>query len=156
MASGQKVETFVADEWTFEYDLAFHGLGKHVHRAASLALADDRLNAGTTNRAAVLATADAAHEALVNTVDDQPTLASHVYALFEADGASKAIGAQYLAELLEKEIADGALDAEGLRARLPPYVVAAIAHVTGPFMPPPAGGAAAEPNPPAAAPNPMA
>ncbi|MBS1164119.1 MAG: ATP-dependent endonuclease [Proteobacteria bacterium] len=154
-ASGQKVETFVADEWTLEYDLAFHGLGKHVYRAASLALADDKLNAGTTNQAAILAAADAAYQAWANAAPDKSTLASHVYALFEADSASKAIGAQYLAEQLEKEIADGALDAEGLRARLPPYVVAAIAHVTGPFVLPPAGGASAEPNPPAAAPNPV-
>jgi putative ATP-dependent endonuclease of OLD family len=155
-ASGQKVETFVADQWTLEYDLAFHGLGKHVYRAASLALADDGLNAGNTNQAAVLAAADAAYQALVDAAHDQPTIASHVYALFEADGASKAIGAQYLAELLEKEIADGALDAEGLRERLPPYVVAAIAHVTGPFVPPPAGGVAVAPNPPAVAPKPAA
>ncbi len=155
-ASGQKVETFVADEWTLEYDFAFHGLGKHVYRAASLALADDRLNAGTINQAAILAAADVAYQALVNAAHNPSTLASHVYALFEADGASKAIGAQYLAELLEKEIADGALDAEGLRAQLPPYVVAAIEHVTGPFVPPPAGAAAVEPNPLAAAPNPAA
>lgn len=152
-ASGQKVETFVADEWTLEYDLVFHGLGKHVYRAASLALADDRLNAGSTNPAAIIATADAKYQALVEAGHDKPTLASHVYALFEADCASKAIGAQYLAELLEKEAADGKLDAEGLRTQLPPYVVAAIAHVTGPFAPPPGGNAAAEPNPPAAAPN---
>lgn len=153
-ASGQKVETFVTDEWTLEYDLAFHGLGKHVYRAASLALADDGLNAGTTDRDAVLAAADATYQAFIDAAHDQPTLASHVYALFEADGASKAIGAQYLAELLEREIADGALDAEGLRARLPPYIVAAIMHVTEPLVPPPTGGAATEPNPLAAAPNP--
>lgn len=152
-ASGQKVETFVADEWTLEYDLAFHGLGKYVYRAASLALADDRLNAGTITQAATLDAADAAYQGLANAAHDQSTLASHVYALFEADGASKAIGAQYLAELLEKEVTEGALDAEGLRARLPPYVVAAIAHVTGPFVPLSTGGAAAEPDPPVAAPN---
>lgn len=144
-ASGQKVETFVADEWTLEYDLALHGLGRHVYRAASLALADDGLNAGTTKQATVLAAADAAYQALADAGHDQQTLASHVYALFEANGASKAIGAQYLAELLVKENDDGALDAEGLRARLPPYVVAAIAHVTGPFVPQPEGRARVEP-----------
>lgn len=145
-ASGQRVETFVADEWTLEYDLAFHGLGKHVFRAATLAIADDRLNAATTTRAVVLDAADVAYQALVNAGHDGPTLSSHVYALFEADGASKAIGAQYLAELLEQEVVDGVLNAEGLRALLPPYVVAAIAHVTGPFVPLPAGDAEADPN----------
>lgn len=157
-ASGQKVDTFVADEWTLEYDLAFHGLGKYVHRAASLALADDGLNAGTANSAAIIANADAAYQALVDAGHDQATLASHVYALLEAEGASKAISAQHLAELLEKELADGVLDALSLRALLPPYVVAAIAHVTGTFPPVPGDGAAVEPedvagaNPPAAAP----
>lgn len=132
-ASGQKVETFVAEEWTLEYDVAFHGLGKHVYRAASLALEDDKLNAGSAVQAEVIAAADIAYQALIDAGHDQPTLSSYVYALFESDGASKAIAAQYLSEQLEKEIMDGALDADALRAQLPPYVVAAIAHVTAPF-----------------------
>lgn len=143
-ASGQRVETFVADEWTLEYDLAFHGLGKQMYRAASLALADDRLNDGTAVHAEVAAAADAAYQTIVDAAPDQETLASRVYALFEADGASKAIAAQYLAELLEKEIEADTLDAETLRAQLPPYVVAAIAHVTAPFVAA-AGAAAAGP-----------
>jgi len=136
-ASEQNVETFVSDEWTLEYDLAFHGLGKCVYRAASLALADDKLNAGSTTQAAVLTAADANYAALeVAAATDQERLSSHVYALFEDRGASKAIAAQYLAELLEKEIENGTLDANQLRALLPPYVVAAIAHVTAPFEQP--------------------
>lgn len=139
-ASGQKVDTFVADEWTLEYDLAFYGLGRLVLRAASLALADDKLNAGTTTRDAVLSAADLAYQELVDAGHDEPTIATHIYARFEADGASKAIGAQYLAELLEQEIINDVFDAEGLKALLPPYIVAAIEHVTGPFAPQHAGG----------------
>jgi putative ATP-dependent endonuclease of the OLD family len=141
-ASGQNVETFVAGEWTLEYDLAFNGLGKQVFRAASLALADDQLKAGTVAQADVITTADAAYQAVADAALDQEALGSHVYALFEADGASKAIAAQYLAELLEKEVKDGAFDADTLRTRLPAYVVAAIAHVTAPLdtsSAPPAG-----------------
>ncbi|QEQ23881.1 AAA family ATPase [Achromobacter xylosoxidans] len=140
-ASGQKVDTFVANEWTLEYDLAFHGLGKHVFRAASLALADDRLNAGTAVQADVIAAADVAYQAIVEAAPDQETLGSHVYALFEVDGASKAIAAQYLAELLEKDVKAGELDADTLRDLLPPYTVAAIAHVTAPFDAPTAAPA---------------
>lgn len=135
-ASGQKVETFVSDEWTLEYDLAFHGLGKHVYRAASLALADDKLNAGSTVQADVIAAADAAYKTLVDSGHDQPTLSSHVYAQFEVEMASKAIAAQYLAELLEKDVAEHKLNPDTLRALLPPYIVAAIAYVTAPFEPP--------------------
>nr|WP_280890164.1 TOPRIM nucleotidyl transferase/hydrolase domain-containing protein [Jiella mangrovi] len=148
-ASGQKVETFVADEWTLEYDLAFHGLGKNVYRAASLALSDDKLNAGITNQDDILTAADNAYQALIDDAYDQSTLASHVYALFEADGASKAIGAQYLAGLLERDIANGVLDAGRLRAALPPYIVAAIEHVTEPIFLAPEEGVAGESSPPA-------
>jgi len=132
-ASGQKVETFVADEWTLEYDLAFHGLGKLVWRAAALALDDDRLHAGKVTRDQVMATADAMYQALVDKGYDAPTLASHVYAQFEVAGASKAIAAQHMAELLEEQVKAGALDVKGLSQQLPPYVVSAIAHVTAPF-----------------------
>ena len=54
----------------------------------------------------------------------------------EHEGASKAIAAQYLAERLEWAIAQKQIDAEQLRKRLPPYVVAAIAHITRPFEAP--------------------
>lgn len=140
-ASGQKVDTFVADEWTLEYDLAFHGLGKYVFRAASLALADDRLNAGKTVQSDVIAAADATYQSIADAVSDQESLGSHVYALFEANGASKAIAAQYLAELLEMDVKAGELDADTLRDLLPPYTVAAIAHVTAPFDAPTAAPA---------------
>ena len=149
-ASGQRVETFVSDEWTLEYDLAFHGLGRQVYRGASLALADDALNGGSAVQAEVVAAADAAYQALAEAGHDRETLSSHIYALFEAEGASKAIAAQYLAELLEKEVKAGTLTALALRQLLPPYVVAAIAHVTAPFPAPEPNGAGA-PGPAAAA-----
>ncbi|HGK4129158.1 TPA: ATP-dependent endonuclease [Klebsiella pneumoniae] len=132
-ASGQNVETFVADEWTLEYDLAFHGLGKQMYQAASLALADDRLNAGTAIKADIITAADAAYEAIMDSSTDLEMLSSHVYALFESDGASKAIAAQYMAELLENDIESGKMDSNALLNQLPPYIIAAISHVTTPF-----------------------
>ena len=42
---GQSVRTFVADHWTFEYDLAMSGLAEEVLVAACLAKNDDPLNA---------------------------------------------------------------------------------------------------------------
>lgn len=148
-ASGQRVETFVSDEWTLEYDLAFHGLGRQVYQGASLALADDALNAGVAVQAEVIADADAAYQALVDAAHDRETLSSHIYALFEAEGASKAIAAQYLAELLEKEVEAGTLTTAALLQHLPPYIVAAIAYVTAPF-PAPEPNDAAAPGPAAA------
>lgn len=132
-ASEQNVETFVANEWTLEYDLAFYGLAKHVYRAASLALADERLSAETITPAKIISDADTAYQSLADTASDNETLASHVYALFEVTGASKAIAAQYLAELLERYVQSGSLTPDILRNLLPPYVVAAIEHVTTNF-----------------------
>jgi putative ATP-dependent endonuclease of OLD family len=45
-APGQNVETFVADEWTLEYDLTYAGLAQEVWVAAHLAAADTRIVAG--------------------------------------------------------------------------------------------------------------
>jgi putative ATP-dependent endonuclease of the OLD family len=57
-------------------------------------------------------------------------IASHVYAKFESGSASKAIAAQYLAERLLRMHLSGELTAEGLRGRLPTYLVDAIDFVT--------------------------
>jgi putative ATP-dependent endonuclease of OLD family len=133
-ASGQNVRTFVADEWTLEYDLAFSGLAKEVWDGAVLALADDRIHDGKVTRDE--AVEERAHEFSALAERAAEILASHVYAKFEAEGASKAIGAQYLAELLEEAFKKGALNAEGLCSKLPNYVVDAIGYVTRPLAKP--------------------
>lgn len=131
-ASGQNVRTFVAGEWTLEYDLAFWGLAQEVWQAAVLALADDRIQSAKVTRDAAVAERAAEYSSIAGA--DKEVLASHVYALFEAEGASKAIGAQYLAELLEAARAKGELDVGQLAARLPAYVIDAIGHVTTPLV----------------------
>jgi putative ATP-dependent endonuclease of OLD family len=134
-ASGQKVETFVANEWTLEYDLAFSGLSLEVWRAAQLALEDDALLSGKKAKADVLAAATAEYQDLIYQGLDKETLSSHVYALFERNGASKAIAAQYLTAELGRAGDAGSLKTATLREKLPAYVVAAIEHVTEPFAP---------------------
>lgn len=133
-ASGQNVRTFVADEWTLEYDLAFSGLAKEIWEAAVLALADDRIHDGKVTRDDAIKERAAESSALTGLATD--VLASHVYAKFEAEGASKAIAAQYLAELLETAFKLGTLNAEGLCSKLPNYVVDAIGYVTSPLAKP--------------------
>ena len=123
-ATGQSVRTFVADEWTLEYDLAFHGLSEEVYIAASLADAD-----GTQK-----SLKSVARRAIVDhrqRLAGLPTeeAATRVYALFNG-GASKAIAAQYLAAILEHAMRRRKYDSARLRAILPPYLVAAIDHVT--------------------------
>ncbi len=142
-ASGQKVETFVADEWTLEYDLAYAGLAKDVWIAASLAREDANINAGTKDKADVERAAADAFAALDPDDLENEELASRVYALFTTGTkASKAITAQYLSERLETRIEQGNLTAEALRESLPEYLKLAIVYVSA--APPPAAEAAAE------------
>ncbi|KQY26158.1 ATP-dependent endonuclease [Caulobacter sp. Root487D2Y] len=133
-ASGQKVETFVAGEWTLEFDMALSGLRPQVWLAAHLALEDDKLVEGKTTKQAVAQTSAHDFKGLVEQKLSSEDFASHVYALFERDGASKAIAAQYLAEHLEGLFeGEHAWNASTLLKRLPPYIVQAIEHVTEPF-----------------------
>jgi putative ATP-dependent endonuclease of OLD family len=134
-ASGQKVATFVADEWTLEFDLAYFGLDKVVWCAAALALNEEAIQNNKKTKADVLQAADEEFKALAVKEPDRATRAVHVYARFASEGASKAIGAQYLAELLETAVNAATLRPEDLRNILPPYLVAAITHVTEPFPP---------------------
>lgn len=130
-ASGQNVETFVADEWTLEYDLAYFGLARDVWIAAHLAKADEQINADKTTRGAVTRKA---LKSFIEVSRNNPTkeeVASHVYALFASNlSISKATSAQYLACLLEARQRKGQLPSATLRSILPPYLVKAIEYVT--------------------------
>lgn len=130
-ASGQCVETFVADQWTLEYDLAFSGLAKEVWLAGHLAKADDQISAGKATRRSIARDALRSFARLSQTNLPLAELASHVYALFaRSSTVSKATAAQYLACLLDARQKKGRLTPTALRAALPPYLAAAIDHVT--------------------------
>lgn len=128
---GQSVKTFVADEWTMEYDLAFAGLAEEVYLAAVLAANDDPLNDARKAYETVINEGKTAFLALkVLAADTSEVLCSHVYEMFASKRASKAIAAQYLADLLSDRVAKGEIDADWLRKRLPSYITQAIAFVT--------------------------
>lgn len=130
---GQSVATFVADHWTLEYDLAFCGLAEAVYVAASLAKNDDPLNAVKKKRADVEATAREEFKTLeTEAKGDHAALSSEIYRLFHSGGASKAVGAQYLAELLIKAGEKETFDKAAFAKRLPRYIVDAITHVMRP------------------------
>ena len=124
------MRSFVSDEWTLEYDLAYSGLAEDVWIAAHLARADDRISAGTKGKSSIEKVAKRRFEKLTAQKSQKEELASKVYALFTTGKeASKAIAAQYLAERLERRVKDGELTAEALKACLPLYLVAAIEYV---------------------------
>jgi putative ATP-dependent endonuclease of OLD family len=134
-ASGQNVRTFVANEWTLEYDLAFAGLGEFVWIAAHLAENDDALLADPSSRPAEEAAAKSQYSALSSAGKSIEELASEVYARFARDKVSKAIAAQYLASLLSDAVETGVMAPDELRKGLPEYAVAAIEHATAPLPP---------------------
>lgn len=130
-ARGQKVESFVSDKWTFEYDLAYFGLAEDVWIAAHLAKQDDRINTGADDRDTVEGGAKEKFNTLLDEHLSKEELASRVYALFtKGKESSKAMTAQYLAERLERRINDGELTAGTLKSLLPPYLVSAIEYLT--------------------------
>lgn len=126
---GQNVKTFVANHWTLEYDLAFDGLMDWVHRAATLALHDVKINERKLTREKVL---DKANKSLTAIKDRYPTdeeRATEIYRL--VDSGSKSITAQHLVDLLQAAFDEGELDQASLYAALPRYVVEAIEYATG-------------------------
>jgi putative ATP-dependent endonuclease of OLD family len=150
-ASGQRVRTFVSDEWTLEYDLALGpkaangvfpgGLAEDVYVAASLAEDDDAINKGDKKRASVIKAAlqEVANLKKSTQAKDgcsaQEVLASQIYARFLKGGVSKAVAAQHLAEWLGDKMKHGSLKADVLEERLPKYLREAIRYVTGKLHP---------------------
>ncbi|WP_288739708.1 AAA family ATPase [uncultured Rheinheimera sp.] len=140
-AHGQNVKTFVADEWTLEYDLAFannNALAEEVYIAAQLAIwdegdnysentAEEKFERAQTKFATLKAVADKL--AKDKGWDTNEVLASKVYAMYVTGSkASKSIAAQYLCEIiLDKTKRDKTY---ALRAKLPNYVIQAIDYVT--------------------------
>ena len=75
---GQGVETFVADKWTLEYDLADTELAEEIFVATKLALADEKICAEEIERNVVDTAARKEFQALA----DDGTRASEVYRLY--------------------------------------------------------------------------
>ena len=148
--TGQTVKTFVANEWTLEYDLAYFGLAEEVYVAARLAKKDaslakkgENLDEQITNTVKQEAIND--FEGLNQKFQDHKSKCSAVgcshkktyyaieaYSQFEnGTKASKTIAAQYLASLLDENKKE--LTPEDWRKVFPPYLVQAIDYVTSPI-----------------------
>jgi putative ATP-dependent endonuclease of OLD family len=140
-SDGQCVRTFVADHWTLEYDLAFHGLSKEVHHAGYLAINEEKIDEGKETKASLLAKADAVFTEIQTMHSADDARCSAIYKLFKR--ASKAIAAQHLIDLIDQRFDAGTLDTCGLRSLLPTYVVHAIEYATCGSALPATGGATA-------------
>jgi putative ATP-dependent endonuclease of OLD family len=135
------VRTFVSDHWTFEYDLAFSGLAEEVFVAVTLAAQDEAINTGAKDRTVIEAAARSDFQALQTKADgDRERLCSIIYSRFVTPQASKAVSAQYLAEILETRVKPGGTleDGSTLSKHLPDYLVAALRYATRSGDPAPA------------------
>ncbi len=141
--TGQTVKTFIADEWTLEYDLVYSGLAEDVHVAAHLARQDEAFAKKGTDldektrkeEKNGLANFKSLEQEVQNGLTDGCTakelLATKVYALFTTGTkASKPIAAQYLATRLEDKQQKEQNSTRYWRGMLPSYLVAAIDYVT--------------------------
>lgn len=145
-ASGQRVKTFVSDEWTLEYDMALGpkdengsftgGIAEDVFVAACLAQNDDGINSGKKCPAVLTRSAMEEFAKLRGSSKEndgctsEEVLASKVYATFTKSTVSKAVTAQYLAERLKWKHDKHGLTSDDLRNLLPKYLTEAIDHVT--------------------------
>ncbi|MPQ71780.1 MULTISPECIES: AAA family ATPase [unclassified Pseudomonas] len=126
----QNVETFVADHWTLEYDLAFAGLAKQLLVAARLAENDDVLNQEKKKHEEVIREAETEFGQLSQSSETLAHLCSHIYSLFTTKKASKAITAQYLVDVLDNDLQRKVLSREQIVDSLPGYLKEAITYAT--------------------------
>ena len=127
---GQNVKTFVADQWTLEYDLALGGMACEVLTAARLAAKDEAIHAGREQHDQVIEQALTEYESHNSSGMSPEQISSTIYALFHRKTSSKAIAAQYLVDILEQRYEGNSGSSERLREILPNYLVEAITYVT--------------------------
>lgn len=116
-ADGQLVKTFVANHWTFEYDLAFAGLSDELIEAIVLVKYVEK------NRATK-------KQMIIDKLEEYTTAeekAAYLYSFFADNSTSKAEVAQQLADILERNYKN---DATSLQKKLPQYIKDAINYVT--------------------------
>ncbi len=128
-AEGGNTIVCVSDRWTLEYDLALYGCAKLMHLAISLAVKansrDERLE--EQDEILTLAEAEANWMKLTAVGHTAEALAAIIYRPLKMKEASKAIAAQYAAHL----VYTGEYGREeDLFKKLPPYLQAALSHLT--------------------------
>jgi putative ATP-dependent endonuclease of the OLD family len=136
-AEGQMVRTFVSNQWTFEYDLAYYGLAKELFVAIQLAKATDSMDSDNVHGAREKASDKYASlhskvsESKPTKAEKREALATAVYReLISGSKPSKAITAQYLAEILNEDYGPEDSRASPLIDKLPPYIMEALQYVT--------------------------
>lgn len=149
-AEGGNTIVCVSDHWTLEYDLARYNCAKLMYVAIALGVVaaerGERLNEADEN---LVTKAALASWTVLEAAGHPPEkLAALIYEPLYKSEASKAITAQYAAQLL---LTGGYGTGDELFNGLPPYLKRALTHLTkAPVMPPNPGPASTQPVPAAA------
>ncbi|MBE3085685.1 MAG: AAA family ATPase, partial [Bacteroidetes bacterium] len=130
--SGIPVQTYVSPHWTLEYDLCNHNLriALLVHQAVKLAEASkDQSNGISLEQMEQIKinAVDEFHQWQANNLSSIQ-IATNIYESLFRKRASKPETAQFLAKLLEDNLADE--QSANLRAMFPDYIISAINYVT--------------------------
>lgn len=116
-ADGQLVKTFIANNWTFEYDLALSGLSEELIEAIV------RTRYVPDNRSAKIEEIQSKYDKYASAEEK----ASYLYGFFADGTTSKAEVAQQMADILEKKYQN---NTDVLQTKLPAYLKDAINYVT--------------------------
>lgn len=128
-AEGGKTIVCVSDRWTLEFDLALHGCAKLMYLAITLAAKaksrEERLEEADETK--TLAAAELSWTSLDGAGHTAEALAAIIYKPLQLKEASKAIAAQYAAQLVcTGKYGTG----EDLFKALPAYLQGALSHLT--------------------------
>jgi putative ATP-dependent endonuclease of OLD family len=144
--TGQSVRSFLSNNWTFEYDLILGqvdengvykmGLAKDVFTAIQLAKNDEKITEGSKKIEDVQDEIESEFNLLVaekkpsNTSTKEEVIATEIYLPLKNKTVSKAVVAQYLANILSRKYFDGEINVEWLKENLPEYLLSSIEYVT--------------------------
>jgi len=125
---GGGVRTFISPKWTLEYDLAYCGLAFSMHVAIQLAKkAKSSGYLSDEDKCKVIRGAAQTFRTWQKEGLAREEIAARIYEPIYKRQASKAEAAQFLAERLEAS----RFSVDGMRLKLPSYLVEAIDYVTG-------------------------
>ncbi len=128
-AEGGTTKVFVSDYWTLEYDLAQSGTARLMHDAVYLAMdAGEEGYLTKPEKATSLKKAQKLWEDFKKVGTTPEQLAANIYKPLYEKRASKAIAAQFAAELV---LSDKYGTGDILFSSLPQYLQEAIGHLTG-------------------------
>ncbi len=128
--SGQRVETFVSDYWTLEYDLARAGLGRELFLAIALAKKDEEIASDKVKAIGVTRQALKDWKAFADETMPDDERAARIYAPLAKGSVSKSVTAQYLVRILLRTGSRHQRSPVIWQGFLPNYIVDAIHHVT--------------------------